>query len=155
GDNSTIMSVPGHAGHLFYTSGWIGGVTPTSPRTDEGFYRSTDGGTTWTAVPNVVSVSTFAFGAIASGQSYPGIYIVGFVNGVYGIWRSDDNSATWNNIGTYPTGGLNLMTSIAADPNIVNQVYIGFGTAGGGYAYLPASGGALPIPMAPTNLTVH
>ena len=62
GFNSTISSVPGHAGNLFYTSGWLTGSTASSPINDP-FYRSTDGGATWTAVPNVLNVSCFGFSA--------------------------------------------------------------------------------------------
>jgi len=155
GYNSTIMSVPGNAGHLFYTSGWSSGTTPKSPRSVP-FYRSTDGGATWQAVANVIAVSAFGFGVHAPGQTYPAIYIVGFVNNVYGIWQSIDNAVTWTNIGpngtAYPLGSLELINCISGDPNIFGQVYVG--TKGGSYAYLSASG-AQPIPMAPTNLTVH
>jgi hypothetical protein len=155
GYNSTIMSVPGNAGHLFYTSGNIGGTTPNSPRVVP-FYRSTDGGATWQAVATVTAVGSFGFGAAAPGKTYPAIYIVGFVNNVYGIWQSIDNAVTWTNIGqngtAYPLGNLELIDCISGDPNIFGRVYVG--TSGGGYAYLSASG-AQPIPMAPTNLTVH
>ncbi len=132
GYNSTIMSVPGFAGNLFYTGGPQSGVTASN--VSEPFYRSTDGGATWSQVPNVLGVSCFGFGASANGQSYPAIYIVGFVNDVFGIWRSDDNAQTWTNIGTYPLGALDPITTIAGDPNYYGQVYVGFG--GGGYAYL-------------------
>lgn len=153
GFNSTIMSVPGYAGHLFYTGGSQSGSTATTP-VSEPFYRSTDGGATWTAVANVLAVSTFGFGAAATGQSYPAIYIVGYVNNVFGIWQSNDNAQTWTNIGTYPLGNLVRIGCISGDPNLYGEVYVGFD--GGGYAYLPASGTQqIPIPMAPTNLTVH
>ncbi|MGA7539308.1 MAG: hypothetical protein WBW93_11160, partial [Steroidobacteraceae bacterium] len=152
GYNSTIMSVPGYAGNLFYTGGWQSGSTASNP-VNEPFYRSTDGGATWTAVPNILAVSCFGFGAPASGQSYPAIYIVGYVSNTLGIWRSDDNAQTWTNIGTYPLGSLDTITTIAGDPNIYGQVYVGFG--GGGYAYLPAgSVTQQPTPMAPTNFIV-
>jgi len=153
GYNSTIMSVPGNAGHLFYTSGNIGGTTPNSPRAVP-FYRSTDGGATWQAVANVIAVTCFGFGAAAPGKTYPAIYIVGFVNNVYGIWQSIDNASTWTNIGNYPLGRLEFIGAISGDPNIFGRVYVG--TGGGSYAYLPGSGAQPPpIPMAPTNLTVH
>jgi hypothetical protein len=151
GYNSTIMSVPGNAGHLFYTGGPQTGSTAANPA-NEPFYRSTNGGATWTAVPGVLAVSCFGFGAAASGQSYPAIYIVGYVNNVFGIYQSIDNAQTWTNIGTWPLGNLVQIGAISGDPNNYGEVYVGFG--GGGYAYLPASG-AQPIPMAPTSLSVR
>ena len=135
GFNSTIMSVPGEASNLFYTGGPVGTVSSTPA--NEPFYRSTNGGATWTAVPNVLDVLAFGFGAAAAGQSYPAIYIVGYVNSVYGIWQSTNNAQSWTNIGTYPNGELDPITTISGNPNVFGEVYVGFGD-GGGYAYLPA-----------------
>ena len=73
--------------------------------------RSTNQGVTWTAIPNVQEVLTFGFGAAAPGQSNPTLYIVGWVNNVFGIWQSNNatNSTvatpTWVNLGTQPSGG--------------------------------------------------
>jgi Bacterial Ig domain len=135
GFNSSIQSVPGEAGDLFYTSGPQG--TPSATPVNSPFYRSTDGGATWTAVPNVLDVFSFGYGAAAPGQSYPAIYIVGYVNSVYGIWQSTNNSQSWTNIGgASMPNGLDWIDSISGDPNHFGQVYVGF--HGGGYAYLPA-----------------
>ena len=135
GYNSTLMSVPGEASNLFYTGGSQSGNTAATP-VNEPFYRSTNGGATWTAVPNVLDVFTFGFGAAAPGQSYPAIYIVGYVNNVYGVWQSTNDAASWTNIGTYPTGELDQIDTISGNPNVFGEVYVGFN--GGGYAYLPA-----------------
>ena len=146
GFNTSIQSVPGEAGNLFYTSGPIG--TPSATPANSPFYRSTNGGATWTAVPNVLDVFSFGYGAAAPGQSYPAIYIVGYVSGVYGIWQSADNAQSWTNIGgANMPNGLDWIDAISGDPNHFGQVYVGF--HGGGYAYLSASptGGA---PAAPT-----
>ena len=135
GFNSSIQSVPGEAGNLFFTGGPVG--TMSSTPADEPFYRSTDGGATWTAIPNVLDVFSFGFGAAAPGQSYPAIYIAGYVNSVYGIWQSTDNAQSWTNIGgANMPNGLDWIDAISGDPNHFGQVYVGF--HGGGYAYLPA-----------------
>ena len=106
----------------------------------EGFYRSTDGGATWTVVPNVLEVFNYGFGAPAHPGDYPSIYIVGFVDNVYGIWQSDDNASSWSQIGVWPNESLDSIKTISGDPDIYGQVYVGF--AGSGYAYLP--GGTAP-----------
>lgn len=134
-NNSTLLAVPGNQGHLFYTPGNIGGTTPSAPVTSP-MYRSTNGGATWTSVSaSVNSVTCFAFGAIAPGQSYPSIVIAGFVSGTYGIWQSNDDAVTWTQLGSnaYPTGSLMLSCCLASDPNNFGTVYVGF--PGGGYAY--------------------
>ena len=78
------------------------------------------------------------FGAAAPGQSYPAIYMVGWVNGVYGIWQSINEAQSWTQIGTYPNGSLDTITTISGDPNVYGKVYVGF--AGSGYAVFSADG---------------
>ena len=127
--NAELQSVPGEAGNLFFTAG------PQSGGTQTGFWQSTNQGAAWTAVPNVQNVNCFGFGAPAPGQSYPSIYIVGWVNNVFGIWQSNDDAKSWVQIGTYPENSLDGIKTISGDPNVYGQVYVGF--AGSGYAYLP------------------
>ena len=134
--NFELMSVPGEAGNLFFTSGIQG--NGNNPPSYAQFMMSTNQGKTWTAVPNVLEVLCFGFGAAAPGQTYPSIYIVGYVNNVYGVWQSTNTGQSWTQIGTQPAGELNSITTISGDPNVFGQVYVGFGN-GGGYAYL--SGG--------------
>ena len=133
--NGELESVPGQAGNLFFTGG-IQGDGSTN-QTWASFMRSTDGGSTWTAVPNVTEVFCYGFGAAAPGANYPSIYIAGWVNNVYGIWQSNDNAQSWIQIGTYPLGSLDYIKTISGDPDVYGQVYVGFN--GSGYAYLPAA----------------
>ena len=74
---------------------------------------------TWNAVANVDAVDAFGFGAAAPGQSYPAIYIAGWVNNVYGIWQSINDAQSWTQIGTYPDGSLDQITTISGNPNVL------------------------------------
>ncbi len=131
--NSEIQSVPGEAGNLFFTAGPLdNGSYPDGV----GFYRSTNQGATWSAISNVQNVICFGFGAPAPGQSYPAIYIVGYVGGVYGLWQSINNAQSWTQIGTNPNNSIDNITTISGDPNVYGQVYVGF--SGSGYAILTA-----------------
>ena len=145
--NSEIMSVPGEAGNLFFTAGIQG--NGTNPPSYAGFYFSNNQGQTWTAVSNVLDVICFGFGAAAPGQSYPAIYIVGYVNNVYGIWQSTNKAQSWTQIGTQPAGELDQITTISGDPNKFGQVYVGF--AGGGYAYLSAGPSVTSVTANPAS----
>jgi hypothetical protein len=78
-------------------------------------------------------VWAFGFGLHGPGQSYPAIYIAGYVNHVWGVWRSDDNAATWVNIGTWVLDKFDSIRTVAGDMNIYGRVYVGFD--GSGYAY--------------------
>jgi hypothetical protein len=137
--NNEIMATPAVAGELFFTGGYQSG---TEPDTQDPFMRSTNQGVTWTAVPNVLEVSCFGFGMAAPGQTNPTLYIVGWVNNVYGIWQSINatdptvTTPTWVNLGTNPNNSLDTIKTISGDTNVYGQVYVGF--QGSGYATLVA-----------------
>ena len=128
--------VPGEAGNLFFTGGYVGGSSLSQPASPQPFMRSTNGGVTWTAVANVTDVSCYGYGAPQTTGGYPTIYIVGYVNNVYGVWQSNNNAQSWTQLGTWPKH-LDEITTISGDPNVYGQVYLGF--RGSGYAYLPAT----------------
>jgi photosystem II stability/assembly factor-like uncharacterized protein len=132
GFNAKLRSVPGHAGHLFFTSGQQGSPTDRHPAQNP-FMRSTNGGETWSPVFNVREVYAFGFGAAKPGAAYPSIYIAGWVENVWGIWRSTDNAQTWARIGDFPLNSLDGVKTVEGDANTYGTVYIGFG--GSGYAY--------------------
>ncbi|EIZ79028.1 PA14 domain-containing protein [Novosphingobium sp. Rr 2-17] len=120
---SKLRSVPGHAGHLFFTSAF-------AHSGDTGLRRSTDGGEHWSVVPNVTRVDDVAFGKAAPGASYPAIYISGQVLGEYGIWRSIDNARSWQRLVDFPAGSLDMVTVLGADPAVFGRVYAGYKGSG-------------------------
>jgi photosystem II stability/assembly factor-like uncharacterized protein len=130
GYNAQLRSVPGQAGHLFFTSGDQSGSHPASQR----FYRSTDGGATWKAIANVNEVWSFGFGKAAPGKTYATVFIYGWVNRTLGVWRSDDQCVTWTQISDgFPTGSFDHVKVVEGDANTYGTIYVGF--AGSGYAY--------------------
>jgi hypothetical protein len=142
GVNAKLRVAPGHPGHLFFTAGHASGQGPANNAL---MRRSIDDGVTWTAVTGIgvlKEIWDFGFGAPAPGGSYPTIFISGWVdpagqattNGVFGIWRSIDNAATWEKIGDWTYGTLQHPFVIAGSPDNPNIVYVGL-TGGGGFAY--------------------
>jgi hypothetical protein len=128
GFNAELRAVPDHSGHLFFSSGPQ--TVPSHPA-DNPFMGSIDGGRIWSAIPGVLEVRAFGFGKPLA--NYPTIYIVGWVNRIYGIWRSSDNAHSWTRIGEFPMGSLDNVTTIEGDKNVAGLVYVGF--SGSGYAY--------------------
>ena len=129
GFNAKLGSVPGQAGHLFFTSGPQSG-SGASPIP---LMRSTDGGANWQPVTNMEEVYAFGFGAPAPGKTYPAIYTAGFYSGKFGYWRSDDNAASWVALGNNPLDNADGPKAIAGDPNEYGKVYVGFGGSGAVY----------------------
>jgi photosystem II stability/assembly factor-like uncharacterized protein len=138
--NAILQAVPGQAGHLFWTSGPLDGQTFS-------FYRSTDGGASWSEVNGVQEVMSFGYGKAATEGGYPAIYLQGIVNGEPGIWRSVDGSASWQKIATYPLGIYDTIKSIDGDKDVFGRVYLGIG--GSGFVYGETSEQVvIPTPVA-------
>jgi hypothetical protein len=114
-----LRSVPGKAGHLFFTSG-------VSHAADTALRRSTDGGETWTVASDVTRVDDIAFGKAAPGAGYPALYISGRVSGVYGVWRSIDAAKTWQRLVDFPMTTLDQVSVMGADPDVFGRVYLGY-----------------------------
>jgi hypothetical protein len=149
GNNSRLRSVPnlssaGTGGHLLFTAGDNDSTT---------LWYSVDGGANWNSVGTGVNATgtnrAMGCGAVKPGNDYPSVYFAGQVNGVYGIWRSDNSKAqwataaggvctaiTWTNIGTFPLGSIGQVTAIEGDPDTWGRFYIS--TANDGiYYYRP------------------
>ena len=99
-------------------------------------YHSLDSGATWTKLANFASImgsnawpdvqgaTAVALGKPAPGASYSAaVYVVGVINGVWGVHRSDDGGAAWTrfNDDAHQFGGIG---AIAADQNTYGRLYV-------------------------------
>ncbi len=108
-------------------------------------FHSLDGGATWTKLsvtgsiwgshpssewPEVYGATAIALGKAPPGASYSAsVYLVGVINGVWGVYRSDNGGGSWSRINDdkHQFGGIG---PIAADQNIAGRLYIGGGGRG-------------------------
>lgn len=126
GHAAKLRAVPGHAGHLFFTSAVAGGP-------DTRLRHSTDGGRSWKTLATIDRVDDLAFGKAAQGSAYPSIYLAGRIKAKFGLWRSVDAGQTWSRLVDFPMGRLDQVTVVGADPNYFGRVYIGY--MGSGFVY--------------------
>jgi xyloglucan-specific exo-beta-1,4-glucanase len=105
---------------------WVSGGTA-------GLWHSTDSGSTFTKLDNVAESDVIGFGKAAPDQAYPALYTSARINGVRGIFRSDDAGATWLRINddSHQYGVTNV--AITGDPRVYNRVYVA--TNGRGVIY--------------------
>jgi xyloglucan-specific exo-beta-1,4-glucanase len=101
-------------------------------------YHSVDSGATWTKLNNFASIwgnqqpnqwpdvqgaSVVALGKAAAGAQYSAaVYVVGVINGQWGVWKSDNAGSTWTrfNDDAHQFGGIGAM---AADWNTYGRIY--------------------------------
>jgi len=100
--------------------------------------HSTDSGATWTKLnvtapiwgnnptwmyPEVYSATSISLGRPMAGATYSAsIYIVGVINGQWGVYRSDDGAATWRRINDdkHQYAGIG---NLAADQSVPGRVF--------------------------------
>lgn len=154
GFGDQLKSVPGQAGHLFYTAGPVGAAGANHPagntlwRTCNGV-NNTAGSVTMSQVPGFFEPLAVGLGSVAPGHTYPSIYVVGWYSptntrntSTYGIWLSTDDANngstgacatgnTWTSISDgFPAGFPNgSILDIAGDRSLYGPYYV-FGTFG-------------------------
>ncbi|WP_229691774.1 WD40/YVTN/BNR-like repeat-containing protein, partial [Sphaerisporangium melleum] len=133
-----FKAVPGAEGDI-----WLAGGT-------SGLWRSTDSGASFTKVSGPAEANNVGFGKAAPGKTYQALYLIGRVDGVHGVYRSDDTGATWVRINDDQHQYGNFGEALTGDPRIYGRVYIG--TNGRGIIYGDRDGGTgTPDTTAPSR----
>jgi xyloglucan-specific exo-beta-1,4-glucanase len=126
-----FKAVPGVRGDL-----WLAG--------EGGLWHSVDSGASFTRVTTVASGLSVGFGRAAPGSTYPALYLAGTVDGVVGVYRSDNAGAGWLRINDDAHQYGNMGETITGDPRVYGRVYLG--TNGRGILVAEPSGTAPPTP---------
>ena len=86
--------------------------------------KSSDGGQTFTTIPGVGTAGMIALGKAADGRTEPAVFLYGSAGDKSGLFRSDDDGATWTTI--------DMSAPIRDDPRVIGadrqtfgRVYIG------------------------------
>lgn len=99
----------------------------------DGLYRTDDAGrTAWAKIAGVDFVSALGFGAPMTGAAPVSVFLYGRVGGAAqpGLYRSDDDGATWQLITNFPGGSYADVSAISGDLEVPGRVYIAFSGTG-------------------------
>jgi hypothetical protein len=90
-----------------------------------GLFRSQDGGASFQPVSGPTATAGHGFGKAAPGQNHPAVFVSATIEGVPGIFRSDDLGTTWVRVNDdgHTWGGLGGV--LIGDPRIYGRFYLG------------------------------
>ncbi|MFE5752547.1 cellulose binding domain-containing protein [Streptomyces massasporeus] len=131
GDSVRFKALPGGKGDVWLAGGAADGAY--------GLWHSTDGGASFTKLPNVEQADTIGFGKAAPGASYQTLYTSAKIGGVRGVFRSTDKGASWTRINDDAHQWGWTGAAITGDPRVYGRVYVS--TNGRGVLYGDSSGG--------------
>ncbi|GGW09728.1 xyloglucanase [Streptomyces capoamus] len=150
GDSVHFKALPGTKGDIWLAGGAADGAYD--------LWHSTDGGASFTRLPNVEQADTIGFGKAAAGASYQTLYSSAKIGGVRGIFRSTDRGATWTRINDDAHQWGWTGAAITGDPRVYGRVYVS--TNGRGVIYGDTSdpggggdGGTTPPPSGACTVT--
>ena len=119
GGQDRIYAAPGREGDL-----WLAAFN--------GLYHSANAGKNFDRLKGVDEIHAFGFGKAAPGKYYPALYLIGTIDGIRGIFRSDDIAQSWVRIND-DQHQWGLLLHITGDPKQYGRVYVG--THGRGIMY--------------------
>jgi hypothetical protein len=125
GDSVRFKALPGGRGDIWLAGGASDGAY--------GLWHSTDGGATFTKLPNVQQADTVGFGKAAPGASYQTLFTSAKIDGVRGIFRSTDRGASWTRVNDDAHQWGWTGAAITGDPRVYGRVYVA--TNGRGVVY--------------------
>jgi hypothetical protein len=120
-----LRAAPGMAGEV-----WLAAD-------DQGLFRSSDGGDTWTKFDGVSKAWRFGWGLPLPGRKNPTAYMMGKIAGddikqTVALYRSDDMGATWVRLNEASQGWGQAIT-VNGDRQVAGRIYVG--TNGRGIFY--------------------
>ena len=119
--NPFIKAVPGILGAVWYKDA-------------DGIYVSYDKGKTWNCINGFKSPISFGFGIGKNGEEdKPSAYAAGEINGVYGIYLSDDLGMSWRRINDDSNCTVGYINDITGDSLVYGRVFLS--SAGAGVVY--------------------
>jgi photosystem II stability/assembly factor-like uncharacterized protein len=119
-DGGIVCAAPGNEGDI-----WIN-------FRNDGLYHSTNSGAAFTKLGIVRQAYSLGFGKAAPGEKYPALYLIGKINDVQAIFRSDDSGMMWTRIND-DGHQFGWISHVTGDPRIYGRVY--FATGGRGVIY--------------------
>lgn len=118
-NKADISAMPGVEGDIWFAGG--------------GIWHSTDSGKTFEKLSNVEDASVIGFGKAAPGKDYMSLYSHAKINGIDGIYRSDDKGNTWIRVNDDKHQYGAADTTITGDKRVYGRFYLG--TNGLGIVY--------------------
>jgi hypothetical protein len=90
----------------------------------DGLHRSVDQGLSYQRLTTIEEALTVGFGKAAPGRIEMAVYTSGKVDGVRGIFRSDDSGGSWVRVNDDKHQYASTNEAIAGDPRVYGRVYL-------------------------------
>ncbi|MGH1503954.1 MAG: WD40/YVTN/BNR-like repeat-containing protein [Acidimicrobiales bacterium] len=116
---ASLVASPFDPDHLLFAPGYLDEAAVP-------MYESTDGGSTWRAIPGTSAITALAVGPGETAGGPAIVYAAGEVGGQVGIWRSVDGLESWELLSAAPNGNYQAVKALAAAPDEPGTIYVGF-----------------------------